>query len=110
MRGLRRRQAGSSSASRRGRCRRPDVHLYDIPLIFALIGLVFYAVLGGADFGAGFWQLTAGKGPHAQAIRDHAHHAIAPVWEANHVWLGFVLTVIWTAYRSVFGSFASTLA
>ena len=86
------------------------MHLYDIPLIFALIGLVFYAVLGGADFGAGFWQLTAGKGPHAQAIRDHAHHAIAPVWEANHVWLVFVLTVTWTAYPTAFGSIASTLA
>jgi len=86
------------------------VHLYDVPLIFALIGLVFYAVLGGADFGAGFWQLTAGKGPHARAIRDHAHHAIAPVWEANHVWLIFVLTVMWTAYPTAFASIASTLA
>jgi len=86
------------------------VHLYDVPLIFALIGLVFYAVLGGADFGAGFWQLTAGKGPHAQKIRDHAHHAVAPVWEANHVWLIFVLVVVWTAYPTAFGSIASTLA
>jgi cytochrome d ubiquinol oxidase subunit II len=86
------------------------VHLYNVPLIFALIGLVFYAVLGGADFGAGFWQLTAGRGPHAQAIRDHAHHAIGPVWEANHVWLVFVLTVTWTAYPTAFGSIASTLA
>ena len=86
------------------------MHLYDIPLIFALIGLVFYAVLGGADFGAGFWQLTAGKGPHAQSIRDHAHHAIAPVWEANHVWLIFVLVVVWTGYPTAFGSIASTLA
>jgi cytochrome d ubiquinol oxidase subunit II len=86
------------------------VHLYDIPLIFVLTGLVFYAVLGGADFGAGFWQLTAGKGPHAQSIRDHAHHAIAPVWEANHVWLVFVLTVTWTAYPAAFGAIASTLS
>jgi cytochrome d ubiquinol oxidase subunit II len=67
-------------------------------------------VLGGADFGAGFWQLTAGKGPHAESIRDHAHHAMAPVWEANHVWLVFVLTVVWTAYPTAFGSIASTLS
>src|SRR5439155_11011837 len=99
-----------SSASRACRSGSCDVHLYDIPLIFALIGLVFYVVLGGADFGAGFWQLTAGGGPHAKAIRDHAHHAIAPVWEANHVWLVFVLTVTWTAYPTAFGSIASTLA
>jgi cytochrome d ubiquinol oxidase subunit II len=86
------------------------VHLYHIPLIFLLGGLTFYAVLGGADFGAGFWQLTAGKGPHAKAIRDHAHHAIGPVWEANHVWLVFVLTIAWTAYPTAFGSIASTLS
>ena len=67
-------------------------------------------MLGGADFGAGFWQLTAGKGPHAESIRDHAHHAMAPVWEANHVWLVFVLTVVWTAYPTAFGSIASTLS
>lgn len=86
------------------------LHLYVIPLIFALIGLTFYTVLGGADFGAGFWQLTAGRGRRAQAIREHAHAAMAPVWEANHVWLIFVLTVIWTAYPTAFGSIASTLS
>jgi cytochrome d ubiquinol oxidase subunit II len=86
------------------------LHLYLLPLIFALIGLAFYTVLGGADFGAGFWQLTAGKGPEAQALREHAHAAMAPVWEANHVWLVFVLTVMWTAYPTAFGSIASTLS
>jgi cytochrome d ubiquinol oxidase subunit II len=86
------------------------LHLYLIPLIFAVIGLAFYTVLGGADFGAGFWQLTAGTGRQAQAVREHAHAAMAPVWEANHVWLIFVLTVVWTAYPTAFGSIASTLS
>lgn len=86
------------------------MHLYLIPLVFALIGLAFYTVLGGADFGAGFWQLTAGKGQRAEAVREHAHAAMAPVWEANHVWLIFVLTVVWTAYPTAFGSIASTLS
>jgi cytochrome d ubiquinol oxidase subunit II len=86
------------------------VHLYALPLLFALIGLAFYTVLAGADFGAGWWQLTAGKGPDAASIRDHAHQAMGPVWEANHVWLIFVLTVVWTAYPSAFGSIASTLS
>src|SRR5439155_506121 len=86
------------------------VHLYELPLLFALIGLSFYTVLAGADFGAGWWQLTAGKGPDAVSIRDHAHQAMGPVWEANHVWLIFVLTVVWTAYPSAFGSIASTLS
>jgi cytochrome bd ubiquinol oxidase subunit II len=86
------------------------VHLYDLPLLFALIGLAFYTVLAGADFGAGWWQLTAVKGPDADSIRDHAHRAMGPVWEANHVWLIFVITVVWTAYPVAFGSIASTLS
>jgi cytochrome bd ubiquinol oxidase subunit II len=86
------------------------VHLYELPLIFVLIGLVFYVVLAGADFGAGLWLLLAGRGPAAMRVRDHAHESMAPVWEANHVWLIFVLTVTWTAYPSAFGSIASTLS
>jgi cytochrome d ubiquinol oxidase subunit II len=86
------------------------MHLYEVPLAFALAGLALYVVLGGADFGAGFWQLTAGRGRSGERIRDHAHHSMAPVWEANHVWLIFVLTVVWTAYPAAFGSIASTLS
>jgi cytochrome d ubiquinol oxidase subunit II len=85
------------------------MHLYEVPLIFVLAGLVLYTVLAGADFGAGFWQLTAGGGERGERIRDHAHHSMATVWEANHVWLIFVLTVFWTAYPTAFGSIASTL-
>ena len=86
------------------------MHLYAIPLYFVLAGLVLYVVLAGADFGAGWWQLTAGPGERGERIREAAHRAIAPVWEANHVWLIFVLTVCWTAYPAAFGSLASTLA
>ena len=86
------------------------MHLYDVPLAFALVGLALYVVLGGADFGAGFWQLTAGRGRAGERIRDHAHDSMAAVWEANHVWLIFVLTVVWTAYPAAFGSIASTLS
>ena len=75
-----------------------------------LVGLAAYAVLAGADFGAGFWQLTGGRGARDRELREHAHHAMGPVWEANHVWLIFVLVVCWTAYPVAFGSIASTLA
>src|SRR5512133_2236124 len=81
-----------------------------LPLVFVLAGLALYVVLGGADFGAGFWQLFAGTGAHAGRVREHAHESMAPVWEANHVWLIFVLTVLWTGYPKAFGSIASTLA
>jgi cytochrome bd ubiquinol oxidase subunit II len=80
--------------------------LETLPLVFVLIGLVFYVVLGGADFGAAAWQATT----RDEDLREHAHTAVGPVWEANHVWLIFVLTVLWTAYPEVFGSIASTLS
>ena len=80
-----------------------------LPMVFVLAGLVLYTVLAGADFGAGFWQLVAGRGERAAPIREHAHHSMGPVWEANHVWLIFVLTIFWTAYPRAFGSIASTL-
>ena len=86
------------------------MHLSDVPLVLALAGLTLYVVLGGADFGAGFWQLFAGRGPRAAEVREHAHDAMAPVWEANHVWLVFVLVVVWTSYPTAFASIASTLA
>jgi cytochrome d ubiquinol oxidase subunit II len=86
------------------------MHLADVPLILLLAGLVAYAVLGGADFGAGFWQLWGGRGERDRALREHAHHAMGPVWETNHVWLIFVLVICWTAYPTAFASIASTLS
>ena len=55
------------------------------------------------------WQFAVGRGERGERIREHAHEAVGPVWEANHVWLIFVLTVTWTAYPAAFGSLASTL-
>jgi cytochrome d ubiquinol oxidase subunit II len=81
-----------------------------VPMLFVLAGIVLYAVLAGADFGAGIWTLLSGPGAHGAELRDSAHHSMGPVWEANHVWLIFVLTVFWTAYPAALGSIASTLA
>src|SRR3954470_21867781 len=81
-----------------------------VPLFFVLVGLTCYVVLAGADFGAAIWQITAPKTREGRRIRDFAHNVMAPVWEANHVWLIFVLTVTWTAYPAAFGSIASTLS
>jgi cytochrome d ubiquinol oxidase subunit II len=80
----------------------------EIPIVLILVGLAAYTVLGGADFGAGLWELTA-RGERGQALRDHTHRSMAPVWEANHVWLIFVLVMAWTCYPEAFGSIVSTL-
>src|SRR3954454_4679734 len=82
--------------------------LDEIPLAIALLGMAAYVVLGGADFGAGLWYMAL-PGDRNSRLRDHTYHAMGPVWEANHVWLIFVLVVVWTAYPTAFGSIASTL-
>ena len=84
--------------------------LADVPAILILVGIAAYAVLAGADFGAGFWQLLGGRGDDDREVREFAHHAMGPVWEANHVWLIFVLVVCWTAYPTAFASIMSTLS
>jgi cytochrome d ubiquinol oxidase subunit II len=86
------------------------MELADVPAILILIGVTAYIVFAGADFGAGLWYLLAGPGPRGRPIRDFTYHAMAVVWEANHVWLIFVLVVTWTAYPTAFGSIMSTLA
>jgi cytochrome d ubiquinol oxidase subunit II len=85
------------------------VTLAEAPLVLMLVGLAAYAVLGGADFGAAFWQVGA-RGERGAALREHAYRAMGPVWEANHVWLVFVLVVCWTAYPQAFASIFSTLS
>ncbi len=85
--------------------------LADVPMVFILVGITAYTVLSGADFGAGLWTLIPGGGrAGVAATRDHTRHSIGPVWEANHVWLIFVLTVAWTCYPVAFGSIVSTLS
>jgi cytochrome d ubiquinol oxidase subunit II len=84
--------------------------LAEVPMVFILVGLAAYTVLAGAHFGAGYWTLFPGGGRASRAAtRDHARHAMGPVWEANHVWLIFVLVVCWTAYPLAFASIVSTL-
>ena len=73
------------------------------------VGVTFYAVFGGADFGAGFWSLFAGTSGRGARARELIDWAIGPVWEANHVWLIFVLVVLWTAFSPAFASIFSTL-
>jgi cytochrome d ubiquinol oxidase subunit II len=73
------------------------------------VGATMYAVFGGADFGAGFWSLVAGADERGRRARDLADWAIGPVWEANHVWLIFILVVLWTAFSAAFAAIFSTL-
>ncbi|MEV7006200.1 cytochrome d ubiquinol oxidase subunit II [Streptosporangium sp. NPDC051022] len=83
--------------------------LPEILLAVLWIGLSAYVLFGGADFGGGVWDLLAGGSRRGREQRDLVEHAIGPVWEANHVWLIFVLVLMWTGVPSVFAAVASTL-
>lgn len=72
-------------------------------------GIVAYAVLGGADFGSGLWDLTAGDARRGGPLRSLVDRALGPVWEANHVWLVFVLVYLWTGFPAGFAAVMETL-
>jgi cytochrome d ubiquinol oxidase subunit II len=77
--------------------------------IVLFVGVVAYAVFGGADFGAGFWDLIAGGAKRGERPRAIIDHSIGPVWEANHVWLIFTFVVLWTCFPEAYASIWLTL-
>lgn len=81
----------------------------EVVLAAVLLGsLVLYALSGGADFGGGMWDLLA-TGPRRRRQREAIEEAIAPIWEANHVWLVLVLTVLFTAFPRAFAAVMTAL-
>jgi cytochrome d ubiquinol oxidase subunit II len=81
----------------------------DVVAVILFFGVTAYAIFGGADFGAGFWDLIAGGARRGERPRAMVDHSIGPVWEANHVWLIFCLVVLWCAFSSTFASVMLTL-
>lgn len=77
--------------------------------VVLVVAITFYAVFGGADFGAGFWDLVAGGTRRGERPRALVDHSIAPVWEANHVWLIFVFVVLWTCFPQAYAAITLTL-
>jgi cytochrome bd ubiquinol oxidase subunit II len=74
-----------------------DEALPEVIALLGLIGLLAYAALGAADFGGGIWNLLA-SGPRAREQRNAIAEAIGPVWEANHVWLIFIIVILFTGF------------
>ncbi len=83
--------------------------LADVSAVILWIGATLYAVFGGADFGGGLWDLIAGDEKRGERPRALIQRSLAPVWEANHVWLIFILVVLWTSFPEAFAAVMSTL-
>jgi cytochrome d ubiquinol oxidase subunit II len=81
----------------------------DLAAAILWTGATLYALFGGADFGAGLWDLIAGDAERGERPRALIERSLTPVWEANHVWLIFILVVLWTAFPEAFGAIMSTL-
>ncbi len=79
-----------------------------IALSVLWLGLIAYVVLGGADFGAGIWDLFA-VGPQAERQHRLINKALGPVWEANHVWLIFLIVGLFTAFPTAFATLSIAL-
>jgi cytochrome d ubiquinol oxidase subunit II len=78
--------------------------LGDIVAGALLLAIAVYSAAGGTDYGAGIWDLLAGRFKHALEVRALIDHAMAPVWEANNVWLVFAAVVCWTGFPILFQS------
>ena len=83
--------------------------LADVVAAAMFVGVLAYAIFGGADFGSGFYDLTAGRGRRGAELRTLVDHSIGPVWEANHVWLMYVLVIFWTGFPTAFAAAMTTL-
>ena len=77
--------------------------------VILLVAVTAYVLLGGADFGAGMWDLTAGGADRGARPRALIEQGIGPVWEANHVWLIFVFVITWTAFPEAYEAITLTM-
>ena len=84
--------------------------IVDVVAGILLAGVTLYAALGGADFGGGLWDLLAGADQRGRAPRQLIDDTITPVWEANHVWLIFILVIFWTAFPPAFAAVMTAAA
>jgi cytochrome d ubiquinol oxidase subunit II len=81
----------------------------DLAAAILWLGATFYALFAGADFGGGLWDLVAGWDDKGAKPRAVIRRSLTPVWEANHVWLIFVLVVLWTAFPSAVSAIFTTV-
>lgn len=81
---------------------------YWIVLVFLALSLVSYVLCAGADFGVGILELFAAR-RERKTIRSMGEHAIAPIWEANHVWIIVALVILFVGFPTIHVKLATDL-
>jgi cytochrome d ubiquinol oxidase subunit II len=78
--------------------------------VFALLGgaVGLYVLTAGADFGGGVWDLLA-RGPRRERQRELVAEAIAPIWEVNHIWMIFIVVVLFSVFPHAFALVSTVL-
>lgn len=85
------------------------MNIEEVVAVLLFLGVLAYALFGGADFGSGLWDLTAGDARRGGPLRALIDRTIGPVWEAHHVWLIFVLVFLWTGFPRGFAAIMETM-
>ncbi len=80
-----------------------------VVIFFFLVSVYIYCLLGGADFGAGIIELTSGR-KEKQKIRSLVSEAMAPIWEANHMWLIIAVVILFNAFPAVYSQLLISLS
>lgn len=84
------------------------IGLPEVIAAIMVLALNAYALTGGADYGGGVWDLLA-TGDRRREQRELIADSIAPIWEANHVWLIVVVVLLFTAFPNAFGTLGIVL-
>lgn len=71
--------------------------MLQVVIIFLALSLLTYALFGGADFGAGIIEIFSGR-----KTKQTITHAIAPVWEANHIWLILLVVILFMGFPAIY--------
>ncbi len=79
-----------------------------IVLLFLFLSILFYLLLGGADYGVGVLELFSSKS-RRKITKETAYRVIGPVWEANHVWLILCLVILWVIFPSYYNVIVTQL-
>lgn len=79
-----------------------------VVITFFIASVILYTLLGGADFGAGILELFAGR-DKKQKVREAVTHAMAPIWEANHIWLIIAVVILFNGFPLIFVQLTTSL-
>jgi len=70
----------------------------ELTALFLCISIFAYVLFGGADYGAGILELFTRDKKQKKLLTE----AIAPVWEANHIWLIIAIVILFMGFPPVF--------